>query len=121
MTMRSPHSVPQLGELEQQVMDLLWETSPRSVREVMDALPSKPAYTTITTVMQNLKTKNMVRAQRQGRFVSYLPQLSREEYIARQMHQALDTSNDMAASILHFVQDLPEEGLEMLRDYLEQS
>ena len=102
-------------------MDLLWESSPRSVREVMNTLPSSPAYTTIATVMQNLKTKNMVWAQREGRFVHYVPQMSREEYVARQMHQALDSSHDKAASILHFVQEMPEEGLQMLRNYLEQS
>lgn len=113
--------VPPLGELEQQVMNLLWDTSPRSVRQVMDALPSDPAYTTIATVMQNLKTKQLVSTQRKGRFVFYLPQLSRDEYIARQMHQALEGSNNKAASILHFVQDMPAEGLQMLRDYLEQS
>ena len=56
MTAHSSHPVPRLGELEQQVMDLLWEASPRSVRDVMDALPHSPAYTTIATVMQNLRT-----------------------------------------------------------------
>lgn len=120
--MTTPHShvAPQLGELEQQVMNLLWEAHPRSVRQVMEVLPSKPAYTTITTVMQNLKNKNMVTPQRNGRFVFYLPLLSREEYVARQMHQALNTSHDRAASILHFVEDLSEDGLQMLRDYLDQ-
>ncbi|OAV62413.1 BlaI/MecI/CopY family transcriptional regulator [Enteractinococcus helveticum] len=121
MTTARNHPAPQLGELEQQVMNLLWDSSPRSVRDVMDVLPSNPAYTTIATVMQNLKTKHMVRSERKGRFVHYLPQLSREEYVARQMHQALDSSQDKAASILHFVQDMPEEGLQMLRNYLEQS
>ena len=47
--------------------------------------------------------------------------MSREEYVARQMHQALDSSHDKAASILHFVQEMPEEGLQMLRNYLEQA
>lgn len=121
MTTDPTYPVPQLGELEQQVMDLLWKSSPRSVREVMDVLPSSPAYTTIATVMQNLKAKYMVRAERDGRFVHYLPQMSREEYVARQMHQALDTSHDKAASILHFVQDMSEDGQQMLRNYLEQS
>src|SRR5699024_11513429 len=60
MTAHSSHPVPRLGELEQQVMDLLWDASPRSVRDVMDALPHSPAYTTIATVMQNLRTKAMV-------------------------------------------------------------
>lgn len=121
MTQQSSSPVPRLGELEQQVMDLLWESPPQSVRDVMNALPQQPAYTTIATVMQNLRTKHMVDTQRQGRWVFYVPQLTREEYVSRVMHQALDSSHDKAASILHFVQDMPEDGLKMLRDYLEQS
>lgn len=116
----SESEAPPLGELEQQVMDLLWQHSPRSVRDVMDALPHQLAYTTIATVMQNLKRKNMVSVQRQGRLVSYLPKLTREEHSARLMRQALNASHDRAASILHFVQDMPEEELAMLRDYMEQ-
>lgn len=121
MTKHSSHQVPRLGELEQQVMDLLWESTPRSVRDVMDALPQRPAYTTIATVMQNLRTKQLVEPQHQGRLVFYVPQLTREEYVSRLMHEALNSSHDKAASMLHFVQDLPEDGIEMLRDYLEQS
>lgn len=120
MTDKRSHQAPRLGELEQRVMDLLWESNPRSVRDVMNALPQCPAYTTIATVMQNLKTKNMVKTQREGRLVFYLPKLTREEYVARRMHQALDTSSDRATSILHFVKNMPEDGLEMLRNYLEQ-
>ncbi len=60
MTSKPSRSAPQLGELEQQVMDLLWDAHPRSVRDVMYALPHNPAYTTIATVMQNLKLKEMV-------------------------------------------------------------
>lgn len=121
MTTDASNPVPRLGELEQQVMDLLWESSPRSVRDVMDALPKSPAYTTIATVMQNLRTKDMVDTEREGRFVFYLPQFTREEYVARLMHEALDGSHDKAASILHFVQEMPADGLKMLRDYLDQS
>lgn len=102
-------------------MDLLWEAHPRSVRDVMDALPHNPAYTTIATVMQNLKAKAMVESQREGRSVFYSPTLSRDEYVGRLMHQALDNSHDKAASILHFVQEMPEEGLTMLREYLNKS
>jgi len=121
MTSKPSRSAPQLGELERQVMDLLWEAHPRSVRDVMDALPHNPAYTTIATVMQNLKAKAMVESQREGRSVFYIPTLSRDEYVGRLMHQALDNSHDKAASILHFVQEMPEEGLTMLREYLNKS
>lgn len=121
MTQYNNPVAPPLGELERQVMELLWESQPRSVRDVMNALPQNPAYTTIATVLQNLKAKEMVTVQRDGRYVFYLPLMTCDQYIARQMHQALSNSRDTAASMLHFVEDLPEEGLEMLRNYLDQT
>ena len=112
---------PQLGALEAQVMDLLWQQGPCSVRDVMDTLEQRPAYTTIATVMQNLQRKHLVRSQRQGRAVSYLPEVTREAHTAQIMRHALESSSDRAASILHFVKDMPDDELTMLRQYLDQS
>lgn len=112
-------AVPQLGELEEQVMNLLWAESRHSVREVMDALPQRPAYTTIATVMQNLIRKSLVATEREGRLVFYRARLSREEYAAWLMRQALESSHDRAASVLHFVRAMPSEELHMLRQYLD--
>ncbi|GAA3278340.1 BlaI/MecI/CopY family transcriptional regulator [Nesterenkonia halobia] len=102
-------------------MELLWETSPRSIRDVMDALPQRPAYTTIATVMQNLQRKDLVQPRREGRAVFYLPTVDREAHTARMMRHVLESSRDRSASILHFVQDMPEEELTMLRRYLKQT
>src|SRR5699024_6750170 len=121
MTAQSSQPVPRLGGLEQQVMDLLWEYNPRSVRDDMDALPHSPAYATIATVVQTLRTKAMVNTQHGGRSAFYLPTCSGDGYVARLMHDALGSSHYKAASILHFVQEMPEDGLAMLRDYLEQT
>ncbi|UUZ43527.1 BlaI/MecI/CopY family transcriptional regulator [Janibacter limosus] len=41
------------GALEAQVMDVLWDHGPATVREVIEHLPSDPAYTTIATVLTN--------------------------------------------------------------------
>lgn len=102
-------------------MDLLWEQSPRSVRDVIDALERRPAYTTIATVMQNLQRKGLVSAQKEGRLVSYVPQVSREGHTAMMMRQAVESSGNPTASILHFVKDMPEEELKMLRQFLHQT
>lgn len=112
---------PQLGALEAQVMELLWSRGPCSVRDVMDTLEQRPAYTTIATVMQNLQRKHLVRSQHQGRAVSYAPEVSREAHTAQMMRHALESSSDRAASILHFVKDMPDDELSMLRHYLDQS
>ncbi|MGO3310686.1 MAG: BlaI/MecI/CopY family transcriptional regulator, partial [Brevibacterium aurantiacum] len=43
-----------LGALEQQVMDLLWDEGPLTVRQIIEASDNVPAYTTIATVLTNL-------------------------------------------------------------------
>lgn len=107
-----------LGPLEQKVMDLIWDHSGRTVREVMDDLPSRPAYTTIATVMGNLERKGLVSPSREGRGVRYLPQRTREEHAAGMMRQALGVSRDRTASILHFVDTMPDDERDLLRAYL---
>lgn len=107
-----------LGPLEEQVMELLWGRGALSIRNVMDTLAQNPAYTTVATVMQNLQRKNLVKAEKDGRLVSYVALISREEHTAALMRHALESSTDRAASILHFVKDMPEEERALLQAYL---
>lgn len=100
-------------------MDVLWDHGPCTVREVITQLPTSPAYTTIATVLQNLRRKGMVRPDRQGRSTRYVPRLSRQEHTVGQIDWLLDASQDRAGSILHFVDSMPESDLALLRDYLD--
>jgi BlaI family penicillinase repressor len=54
---------PKLARLELQIMDILWDRGPCSVREIQEAFPSKarPAFTTIQTTIYRLETKKAVR------------------------------------------------------------
>lgn len=108
-----------LGALEQQVIETLWDHGPLSVREVIAALGSDHAYTTIATVLSNLERKDMVISRREGRYVRHLPRRSRSEHAAQLMQHALSTSRDRTASILHFVEAMDEHDLSQLRRYLE--
>ena len=109
-----------LGALEAQVMDVLWDHGPVTIREVIDHLPSEPAYTTIATVLTNLDRKHLVTITRENRSTSYSPRMSRHEHAAALMEQVLDSSRDRAASILQFVDSMPESDLALLQDYLTQ-
>lgn len=111
-------SPTRLGALEQQVMDLLWDEGPLTVRQVIEGLDNVPAYTTIATVLTNLERKSLVRRERQGRSVQHLPIISREEHAATLMRRALVNGGDRAASILHFVEGIGAEDIELLRGYL---
>ena len=54
---------PKLSKLEARVMGLLWTEGEASVRQVLDTFvgKSRPAYTTIQTVLYRLEAKGAVR------------------------------------------------------------
>jgi predicted transcriptional regulator len=54
---------PKLGRLELQIMDALWTLGPSTVRDIQESLPeeSRPAYTTVLTVVSRLEAKKAVR------------------------------------------------------------
>jgi predicted transcriptional regulator len=52
-----------LTKLEMQIMEALWTCGPSAVREVQERFPeaSRPAYTTVQTVLYRLEVKKAVR------------------------------------------------------------
>jgi predicted transcriptional regulator len=113
-----PGGLPRLGALETQVLDVLWDHGPVTVRQVIERLPSDPAYTTIATVLTNLDRKNLVTITRQNHSTRYAARVSRQERAADLMEEVLRASRDRAASILQFVDSMPEDDLDLLRNYL---
>ena len=64
----------ELGSLQRQVMDILWDRGESTVQTVRDALtdPDRtPAYTTILSVLQKLEKLGWVGHRRQGRTYVY--------------------------------------------------
>lgn len=109
---------PRLGPLETRVMDLLWDEGASTIRGLIERLPGDFAYTTIATVLTNLHRKTMVDAGKKGRSTVYEARGTREEHVASVMDHALGTSRDRAASILNFAERVPDDDLDLLRDYL---
>ena len=71
-----------LGDLEADIMEMLWRESPASVRDVHEVLAKDRtiAYTTVMTVMSRLAKKGILRRNQSGRAYLYLPTQSREEF-----------------------------------------
>lgn len=107
-----------LGALEAQVMELLWEGGAFSVAQLQSRLAGEPAYTTVATVLANLRRKGLVSLGKDGHASFYTALLSSEEHAALLMEHALDSSGDRAASMLHFVDRMQDDDLELLRDFL---
>jgi predicted transcriptional regulator len=101
--------VPALGELEALVMHRIWARhEPVTVRDILgDLQRERPiAYTTVMTVMDNLRKKGWLRRQAEGRAYRYAPLVSGEEYSAGIMREALAASSDRSAVLMHFIGEL---------------
>ena len=69
-----------LGELEREVMGLVWRDGEVSVREASQALGGDRAYTTVMTTLDRLFKKGLVTRRKCGRAFLYSPRVTREEF-----------------------------------------
>lgn len=69
------------SKLEMQVLSVLWQRGPSTVREVLEAMPDQKerAYTTILSVMQVMEKKGFLAHTTQGNAHIYRPLLSRQQ------------------------------------------
>lgn len=112
--------LPSLGPLERQVMDVLWDCPVElCTREVLERTDQSLAYTTIATVLTNLVRKGLVDKVPARRVWGYRPLLSRSEYTAALMSQALATGGDRRDALLHFVGSISEDDVTVLRGLVE--
>jgi predicted transcriptional regulator len=111
--------MPALGDLEAQVMGRIWaRRQPVTVREVLgDLQRERPiAYTTVMTVMDNLRKKGWLRRHTEGRAYRYEALVSGEEYSATQMRQALAASGNRPAALMHFIEELSADEADALEE-----
>lgn len=78
-----------LGVLETQIMKLLWEEHPLSVRTTCERLRGDHAYTTIMTTMDRLHKKRLLKREKDGNAFIYEPAMDRAEYQKRVVEAAL--------------------------------
>ena len=78
-----------LGDLEQQVMDILWELHPLAVRDVKARLGARPAYTTVMTTLDRLYKKGLLARDKDGLAFVYRPAIDRAAYQRRVVEAAV--------------------------------
>lgn len=106
------------GELEAEVMRILWEQSePMSVREVQAVFSGRvPAYTTLMTALERLQKKGQViRSGDSPRKVRFQAARSGDEHVSLSMMSALEGAGDREAALLKFAGNLATEDVELLR------
>jgi predicted transcriptional regulator len=110
------------GELEAAIMDRVWSAGrPVLVREVHDALPPGRAYNTVLTVVEILFRKGWLAREKDGRAYRYRATVSRADYAAGLMGQALEASTDRAATLRRFAERIDPAEADELRQALEQA
>jgi predicted transcriptional regulator len=112
-----------LGQLESAIMERMWQwTGPAAVRDIMLDLQHEReiAYTTVKTVMDSLHRKGLLVREPDGRAFRYRPTRSREEYTAAHMGEVLASGSDRRATLLRFLEQIPPEEIEDLREALNQ-
>ncbi|MFE3322696.1 BlaI/MecI/CopY family transcriptional regulator [Nocardia sp. NPDC059195] len=90
-----------------------------TVRDIYESLrlEREIAYTTVMSTMDNLHRKGWLDRKRDGKAYLYWPTLTREEYSAQLMRQALDgTRSDLV--LAHFVEQITDDETDALRAVL---
>lgn len=105
------------GDLEAAIMQRLWDGGPATVRQVhSDLLPQRQlAYNTVLTVVDNLYKKGWLTREPTGRAHRYTPTVTREEYTAQVMRDALDGGGDARLALARFVGQMTPHETDALR------
>jgi predicted transcriptional regulator len=110
------------GSLEQEILKVL-ATAGESMTpgQVLDALGSELAYTTVMTVLGRLAEKGEVVRERAGRAFAYTAVADDAEVTARRMRRLLDARDDRAAVLSRFVGALSADDEKVLTDLLDRT
>ena len=94
------------SELEMQVLTVLWDHGPSTVRQILELLPDgkRRAYTTVLTVMQGMSRKGLVTHTQSGQAHVYSPAVERTA-VVRPLVQTL-LQNVFSGNPLNVVQAL---------------
>lgn len=113
-----------LGELETQVMEIIWQVKkPISVSEVVAVLSKKRdiAYTTVMTIMTRLLDKGLLKRTALGKAYVYKPSYSKDTFLTKVSQQIIKNfvSSFGDKAIAHFAQELdkvpPEKKTKLLQ------
>jgi predicted transcriptional regulator len=119
-----------LGDLEREIMELMWARTEGSVRDVLVELNERRetdrhlAYTTVMTVMARLAEKGLLRRRRVGKAHEYEAADTREGYLAHASQELArrmveDFGEAAVSGFLSVLEDVAPERLMRLRRSLQ--
>ncbi|MCB9853686.1 MAG: BlaI/MecI/CopY family transcriptional regulator [Phycisphaerales bacterium] len=93
----------ELSAAELEVLRVLWDAGPSTVRQVLDALRSRGrdwAYTTVLTFLTRMEQKGVVSSNKSGLAYVYRPALTRNRVRRERLRLLVDELYDGAAGPL---------------------
>ncbi|MHC4469435.1 MAG: BlaI/MecI/CopY family transcriptional regulator [Planctomycetota bacterium] len=115
-------AIEELGELQRETIEALWQLQEATVREIRDALGARGrnlAYTTVLSVLQKLGKSGWVSHRKRGRAHVFRPANSRSEESGRSVKRLVKQvfRGDPVALFEHLVEDetIGDEELARLR------
>jgi predicted transcriptional regulator len=89
---------PIQGELQEQVMRILWKLGKGSVDDVRAGLPKQQrgAYTTVQTVLNRLADRGLLEREKRGKAFTYTPRLSEADYVSKSLSRTLSDASQEA-------------------------
>lgn len=98
---RPRHEHPTPAELE--VLKILWEQGPstvRAVHEIFTRQKRRRAYTTVMSLMNVMAEKGLLRRRRQGRAFVYEPRVRREKALREMLGDLWERAFEGSATLL---------------------
>lgn len=96
---------PTISDAELDVLKVLWQHGPSTVRDVNERLETQNrswAYNTVLTLLSRLRDKGYVRSEKQGMAHVFEPIVSREKLLQQRLADLTDRVCDGTASpLLH--------------------
>lgn len=98
---------------ELEMLKVLWDRGPSSVRDVLRALQGREpdlAYTTVQTLLRIMADKGLVHHEAVGRTFIYTAHFTRDDSAARYLDRVFDgAAGDLVSSLLQSESISPEE------------
>ena len=109
--MRSSNLGKVLGELETEIMEVIWEAeNPLSVGDIVKVLIKKRniAYTTVMTIMGRLVEKGILTRKPHGKAYLYSPIYTKDAFLTRVSQQIIKNfvSSFGKTAIAHFAEEI---------------
>jgi len=118
---RPKHAHPTPAELE--LLNILWDHGPATVREVMERMSKPRGYTTVMSLMQVMYEKKLLTRKPVGRAFRYAPRATQEKTLGKMLGDLLGRAFDGSSSTLvqHLLQHSTpdDEELAAIREAIE--